>query len=197
MHRQIGLVDGAPLAPKLKMIPDPSVATTWLTHIDPDFKFSLQHPQDLLPPDRSLAIPESKILFLMRNTREGRDMLQVEFVPKSLTPEDLKKVMEEKYQTFKTEILPGNTVWLPEADWVLSKMKVHRIDAEVKLADPKAATTAGTPRVHFDGYLILFGQSSSIIAISSTTRDAVGPYRKEIEQILKTIKLDPPKPAVN
>ena len=52
-------------------------------------------------------------------------------------------------------------------------------------------------RIHFDGYLILFGQVASVLAITSTSRDAVGSYRREVEQILKGIRLDPPRKAVD
>ncbi len=195
MHRQIGLIEGAPVPPKLKMIPEMNPRNSWLTHFDHGYKFAIDHPQDLIFPERSLAVAEPKTSFMIRNSREGRDMLQVEYVPRTLAPADLKKELEEKYKAIKREVIKGNEVYLPEAEW--PKMKVHRIDAEIKLADPKAVAVAGSARIHFDGYLITFGQACSIIAISSTTKDAVAPYRKEIEQILKTIRLDPPKPVAN
>ena len=52
-----------------------------------------------------------------------------------------------------------------------------------------------TTRVHFDAYLIQFAQNSSILAIATTSKDVVAPYREEVEKILKTIQLDPARPS--
>jgi hypothetical protein len=203
MHRLIGLPEGAEPLPRLKQIPEPTDANSWLTFTAPNYKYSFQHPQDLLSLERNLALPEPKNSFMTRATREGRDILQIELLPGNFTPEDLKKEMAEKYKALTekfrqigSNVIKGEEVWLPEKEWPAT-MKVHRIDSEVKLVDPKAkSVSAGKDRIHFDGYLILNGQNSTIVAIASTTRDSVGPYRKEIEQILRSIRLDPPRPAL-
>ncbi len=196
MRRRIGIVEGAPPAPILKLMPEPNLQNTWLTHYDANYRYALDHPQDLLFPERNLAVAEPRTSFMTRSSRDGRDLFQVEFVPRTLAPADLKTELAEKYKAIKMEVIKGNEVWLNEEEWDKFKMKVHRIDAEVKLANPKAVATAGAPRIHFDGYLILFGQDSSIIAITSTTKDAVALVRKEFEQILKTIRLNPDKPQL-
>jgi hypothetical protein len=198
LHRQLGLVQGAVAPPKLEKLPDSTEANSWLTHVDPDGRYSLQHPQDLLLPDRSQLTAEANTAFL-RSRREGLDRLQVDYTPKILTPDDLKKEMGQKYnqkfKLLKMEIIKGDEIWLPEAEW--PKMRVHRIDSEVKVADPKASSTLGSTRIHFDGYLILFGQSASITVVSTTSRDAVAAYRQEVEKILKSIQLNPPRPVAN
>lgn len=194
LHRQLGLLPGAVAPPKLAKVPEATEANSWIVHVDPAGRYAFQHPQDLLPPERSQPTPEANTTLLIRTRREGRDMLQLEYVPKILTPDDLKKELAEKYGMLKMEIIKGEEVWLPEAEW--PKMRVHRIDAEVKLADSKAASTVGAPRIHFDGYLILFGQSASIMVVSTTSR-APGPYRQEIEKILKSIQLNPPRAAID
>jgi hypothetical protein len=195
MHRQVGLVEGSVPPPKLKQIPEPTEANSWLTFVDPSYKYSFRHPQDLLIPERSLATPEPKISFMTRSNREGRDILQIELASTILTPEDLKKELAEKYKQMKMEVIKGGEVWLPEKEWPAT-MKVHRIDAEVKLADTKSVSV-GSARIHFDGYLILTGQTSSLIAIASTTNSGVAPYRKEVEKILRSLRLDPPRPPSN
>ena len=73
-------------------------------------------------------------------------------------------------------------------------MRVHRIDAALKVRDPKATGSIASTRIHFDGYLIQFTQSASILAIASTSRESAAPFREEVEQILKSIQLvDPPQ----
>jgi hypothetical protein len=191
LHRQLGALDGSVTLPSIDKSPEPTEANSWLAHVDTSGRYSLRHPQELLPPDRSQAAAEPNTTLLSRTRRDGRDMLQVEFVGKTLAPEELKKKLAEKYAPWKMEVLKGEEVWLPEADW--PKMRVHRIDAALKLRDPKAAVPGGPTRIHFDGYLIQFGQSASILAIASTSRESAGPFREEVEKILKTIQLDPVK----
>ena len=169
LHRQLGIVPGAVAPVKPAKLPDSTEANSWIIHVDPAGRYSFQHPQDMLLPERSQPTPEANTTLLIRTRRDGRDMVQVEYVPKVLTPEDLKKELTEKYGMLKMEVIKGAETWLPEADW--PKMKVHRIDAEVKVSDAKASSTLGAPRIHFDGYLILFGQSSSLMVVSTTSRD--------------------------
>ena len=194
LHRQLGLGAGGVAPPKVEKAPAATEANAWITHVDPGGRYAFRHPEDLLPPERVQAAAEPNTTLLVRTRREGRDMLQVEFVGKTLAPEDLKKELGEKIGVLKLEIIKGAEEWLPEVDW--PRMKVHRIEAALKV-DPKGGVAAGSTRIHFDAYLILFGQSASVLAIATTSRDAVAPFRKEIEQILKSIQLDPPRPAVD
>ena len=149
----------------------------------------------MLTPDRNLIKAEPNTTSLNRTNRGGRDMVQLEFVPKTLTPEDLKKDLAEKYNMLKMEVIKGDEAWLPEADW--PRMKVYRIEAAVKVADPKAAPDrASSTRIHFEGYLVQFGQPVSIMVIATTSRGRLAPFRDEVEQILKSIQLDPPSRPV-
>jgi hypothetical protein len=195
LHRQLGLAANAIAPPKREKPPELTEANSWLTHVDPNGRYSFQHPQDMLPPDRSQPTADANATFFIRSRPSGRDLVQLEYTPKILTQDDLRRELKKKYGMLKMEVKEGEEKSLPEADW--PKMKVHRIEAEVIVADPKAISTLGSTRIHFDGYLILFGQSSSIIAMSTTSRDAVASYRQEVEKILKSIQLNPPRPAVN
>jgi hypothetical protein len=191
LHRQLGLAAGSPPPPTFEKPPEPTPANSWLTHLDSSGRYSLTHPQELLAPDPNLPVKPG-ITLLTRLRRDGRDMLQVEFVPKTLAPEDIKKALAEKYSRLKMDILQGEEIWLPEADW--PGVRVHRIDAALKVGDPKAAGPGGATRIHFDGYLIQFPQLASVLAIATTAREAVSIFRDEVEKILKTIKIDPPRP---
>jgi hypothetical protein len=197
VHRQLALGPNAVGPARLVDIPPATEANTWLTYLEPSRKFSFQHPQDLLSPDRGPIAPlEPNAASLVRIRGGGIDRLEIEFTPKTLAPEALKQKMAARWAAMKLEVIPGTEEWLPEADW--PKMKVHRIEAAVKVVEPKARSgvpaAPGSTRIHFDGYLVQFGQSASILAIATTSRDAVAPYRREVEQILKSIQIGPPTP---
>ncbi len=204
LQRLLGLSAETLPLPKVGPIPTAADPTAWLTLIEPAGRFSLGHPQDFLAPERGqLAPAEPNAAILVRTLRQGVDTIRVEFVPKTLQPQDLKAKLAEKWGATKLEIVKGAEEWLPEAEW--PRVKAHRIEALVKTPDrhapgasPKgAAAQAGVARIHFDAYLLQFGQAASILAIATTSRDAVGPFRREVEQVLKSIQIDPPRPSVD
>jgi len=198
VHRQLGLVANAPALPLPKLPASASAADddARLTLIEPSGRFSFEHPQDLLPPDRAQLAPAvAGKVALLRVRREGMDLLQVELVPKPLGIEALKARLAAEYgKAAKMEIIQGAEEWLPEADW--PRMKVYRIDAAAKVPDRAQGAPSAQPRTHFDAYLLLPGQAVSVIAIATTTRDAVAPFRREVEQILKSLQIDPARPKV-
>ena len=168
----------------------------WLAWIDPSKRFRFDHPQDFLPPERpALAPGEAGAAILVRNRREGGDLIQVEFVPKALTPEDLKARLAAEYGKTKLKVTEGDATWLPEVEWP-DRYKVHRIEAAVDTPAPGGSGGPGgrTTRIHFDGYLIQTTQAASLLAIVTTSREPAAPVRREVEQILKTIQVDPPRP---
>lgn len=196
LHRQLGLGPDPAGVARPGTLPAATEANSWLTYLEPTGQFSFEHPQDLLPPDRGLvAPPEPGGATLVRNRREGTDLLQIEFVPKTLGLDALKQKLAARYALTKQEVIPGAEDWLPEAEW--PRMKVHRIEAAVKVEDHRTNAAPGSTRIHFDGYLVQFGQSASILAIATTSRDAVAPYRREVEQVLRSIQLAPGRPATN
>ncbi len=42
--------------------------------------------------------------------------------------------------------------------------------------------------IHFDAYLIQFSDFASVIAIATTTKDAVPTFRREVEDVLRTFR---------
>ncbi|WP_435010838.1 hypothetical protein P12x_002124 [Tundrisphaera lichenicola] len=197
VHRQLGLPPDAAGPASPDSLPAVSESNSWLTYLEPSGQFSMKHPQDLLPPDRGPVAPlEPNAVTMVRVQRTGTDLLQIEYAGRTLAPEDLKKKLAARWEAMKLEVLPGVEEWLPEAEW--PGMRVHRIEAAVKVAEPGtgAGATAGPgpSRIHFGGYLVQFGQSASILAIATTSRDAVASYQGEVEQILKTIKIGPTPP---
>ncbi len=160
--------------------PAPTVANSWLTYLDPKGRFTFQHPQDLLPPGRGQA--SINALFLTRGGPEGRDLVQIDIFHDRRDPAALKEVLNARWEQVKAEVLAGGEEWLPAADW--PGMKVFRMEAALK----PPARGGRAQRVHFDAYLIQFNDRASLIAIATTTREAVPGFRREVEQVLKTFR---------
>ena len=89
-------------------------------------------------------------------------------------------MLKTRWDRIQAEVLSGGEEWLAAGDWPPG-MKVFRIEAALK-------PPARGPRVHFDAYLIQFGDQASLIAIATTTKDAVPTFRREVEQVLKTFR---------
>ena len=187
LERKLGVssTNGALL--KLFDAPAPTDVNTWLTYVDPQNRFVFHHPQDLVPPDRyqfSVKLGLDSIL-LVKSRPEGKDFVRVEIFAKEQTPETLKDVLNAQWKQMKSEVLAGEETWLPAVDW--PNMKVFHIEAALKLATrgPRGS------RVHYDAYLVQLGKDSSLMVIATTTRDAVAPFRRDIEQMIKTFRLGP------
>ena len=180
---------GAKLAalPPTPKLDDPAM---WITWIDPGKRFRLDHPQDILPPERpALAPVEPNVAVLARTRREGVDLIQIDFVAKTLTPDDLKAKLLAKTDLTKYPVIQGDEGWLPENEW--SHGKVYRIEAAVQVPESLDSPSTRGTRIHFDAFLIQPGQAAGILAIATTSREPVAPFRREVEQILKTLQIDP------
>lgn len=169
----------------LTAAPAANVANSWLTYTDPRGRFSFQHPQELLPPsaDQLPSGANSSSVYLTKGGPDGRDLIQIEVFNDRREPQALKDILKAKWEQSKAEVLTGGEEWLPALDW--PGMKVFRVEAALKPSQRGPRTT----RIHFDAYLIQLGDKSSIMAIATTTRIAVPSYRREVEQMLKTIRL--------
>ncbi len=192
MRRQLDLGPLGASLPRFPSAPKVNDPNHWLTWLDPSGRFRLNHPQDLLPPERpALAPGEPGSAALVRTLRGGTDLIQVDFVGKALGPDDLKAKLAAKYG--KIKVIQGEEAWLPELDW--PNRKVYRVEAAVEAPNPTDGPSSRSTRLHFDGYLIQTTQASSLLVIATTDREPVAPFRREVEQILKTIEVDPAIPS--
>ena len=103
-------------------------------------------------------------------------------------PEFHKKDLNENWARNRRDVLHGPSGWLPEADWTPYRMKVYRIEAAEK---PSGAAARDVPRIFLDHYLILFSQNESLAVDAITGQDPPTPFRKQVEEILKTFSLGP------
>lgn len=181
--------------------PVPTHANSWIVYNDPKSRFHFRHPQDLLPLP-GLTLDEGVQLY--NDSTNGDDVrrLTIRLQPKTGNP------AEDKASTdFDTHVRELKDDWqkarrkgkidkegpLPEADWAASKMKVYRAEATVK--PPLTSDGRVEPPIFFDHYLILFTQPESLAVDAITGQTKPEPFRKQVEEILKTFKLGPYKPA--
>jgi hypothetical protein len=187
MERRLGI------DPKLGLIklldaPAATDVNSWLTYIDPKNRFFFHHPQDMLPPDRYQFANRFGIntTLLVKARPEGRDFVRIELFDKEETPESLKEILNNQWNQLKAELVPGTEEWLPDSDW--PNMKVYRIEAALKL--PSRGTRGS--RMHYDAYLIRLTKKASVMVVATTTRDALGSFKRDIESIIKTFRLVTP-----
>ena len=193
LERRFDIGDVGAKLPELPPTPKLDDPATWITWLDPGKRFRFDHPQDLLPPERpALAPVEPNVAVLARTRREGVDLIQVDFVGKTLTPDDLKAKLAAKTGLTKYPVIKGEEGWLPENEW--PNGKVYRIEAAVQVPEGGDSPSSRGTRIHFDAFLIQPGQAAGILAIATTSREPVAPFRREVEQILKTLQIDPAGP---
>ena len=71
-------------------------------------------------------------------------------------------------------------------------MKVYRIETAVR---PIGAAAKGARRTHCDNYLVLFGQNESLTVEAMTAQDNPLPFRKQVEDMLKTFRFESATPS--
>ena len=179
----------APLA-----IPEPLPTATeensWLLYDDPDGIFHFRHPQEFqLGP---LTNPGDSVE-LLRGAPKAPDRMEfliqhktgdAEADRNNRTPDFHVKLLNESWRQAKQDILPGPMGWLPDAEWAPLKMKVYRINAALRASGAKRDA-----RVYFDEYLVQFARDESLILKSTTVQDPPGPFRSQVEAVLKTFKM--------
>lgn len=187
LQRQVG-VAGDPLT--LPEIPAATDVNTWLTYVDSQNRFVFHHPQELLPPERPQFVPaehSGDMVTLVKARPEGPDLVRLSVYDRELKEEDLRGILSAEWEPTKLEVIKGPEEWLPPEEW--SGLKVFRIEAALKTGE----RAKGSTRVHYDGYLLQLGPRLSVIVVATTPRDAVSNFRRDTEQMFKTLKVNAAK----
>lgn len=178
--------------------PTPDEANSWLTYDDPQGRFHFRHPQEMLPERNPLLEKEDQIQLVDTHAaaHEGR-LLSLKLQPKtgnaetdknSRDPDSHVRELQEGWTRNRQDARRGASGWLDKVDWEPHKMKVYRIEAAVK---PSGTAGKDVPRIFLDHYLILFSQNESLVVEAMTAQDPPQPFRKQVEQVLKTFQLGP------
>ena len=180
---------GATLTPP-EAPPTPTEANSWLTYEDPLGRFHFRHPQS----HRPVPQPDSNSVLLNDPRPTGPDpidiRLQVGADRQRLDPEFHRKQLEAEWDRNHFEVIRGPAEWLDDPGWEKAKMRVFRIEAALSLGSP---TTRTVQRIHADYYLVLLPRESLFVT-SMTGEDPPLPFRKQVETLIRTFRLDSPTP---
>lgn len=178
-------------------------ANTWLVYNDPKGRFHFRHPQDLLP-QRGPALEEGLVqLFDQRMINEEVRSLTIRLQPKTgkpaedkaiLDPDAHVKELKDEWARTKQKFTIDKQGLLPKADWAPNKMDVFRVEATVR--PPSGRDGKVEPPIFLDHYLVKFTQNESLAIDAMTGQAKPEPFRKDVEEILKTFQLGPYKPGM-
>jgi hypothetical protein len=175
---------GEGLLPIPTTAPKATESNSWLIYKDPKNRFVFEHPQDLLPPERKQHdADDSTAVYLVKTRPEGRDLLSLYVFQQVKGPEALKDLLNVQWKRAGGEILNGEEKWLEAGDW--GGKKVFRLEAAMVIP----GRGARAPRIHYDAYLVQIGNDASVMAIATTTREAIPAFRSDVEKILKKFKI--------
>jgi hypothetical protein len=203
MERQLEPIGATPLAVPAAP-PAPTKENSWLTYDDPDGRFHFRHPQDYLPSKEMAADSENADAVILRDfptNRAPASIIRFELIPKTgnaeadrnnRDPEFYIQQLKETWAEAKAKVVQGPTGWLPEADWKSFNMKVFAIRAALKVGNETARNDS---RVFYDRFIVLFTRNECLVVTATTPKDPPTAFRNEIEEILKSFKLEPAKKA--
>lgn len=166
--------------------PMATVQNSWIRSVDAEGRFSVDHPQEFLPAPLS---PGERGIHLMRDRTNGPDDLVIEVVPGDRGKEDqLVQTLVAGWQSAGVNVSRGPADWLPEADW--GGRRVYRVELTLT-PSVGGAGAEDPPTAHFQAYLIRFQRDATAYAKAITALPDPAPFQREIEEILRTLSLDP------
>jgi hypothetical protein len=172
-------------------------AHAWLVYDDPQGRFHFSHPQELRLDPGQLMDPNS--VGLVDRQPMGDTVLFIQYQPKSSDPARDRQLRDPEYhrrnfqstwEKRRSQIVPGSSGWLPEAEWKADKRRVYRIEAALKQTDTDAGAA---PRVYCDYYLVLFATNQSIAVTAMTVQDPHVNFRKQVEDVIRNFEFGPSK----
>jgi len=166
------------------VIPDPVPAETpensWLTSIDPQKRFHFRHPQGLRI---QRSPPGQVILGDSPSEREGRQVVLFYEEKSQKQPDDVfRKIFEGVRTARRAGLAPGAYQTL---NW--PGVRVLRKDAALK------AGAAGGTTTQLDAYVIQFARDATLIAEATCPKERAVPFRKDVEEMLKSFQVGPPR----
>lgn len=165
-----------------KGAPESTDENSWIEYNDPQARFQFRYPQDMqLSPTTT---PDA--IELISSTPGSPDLIRLSPSPDALDPEAMRKKLLGDWEKQGLQAIPGPYGWLPEEEW--PDRRVYRIEAAMKVGGAR-----GGLRVTFDGYVLQFRQKGTLYAEAYTPRDPPLPFRREVEDILRTFRYASPE----
>ena len=191
LERRLDL-EGTPV-PSLPatMPPEVTPENSWIDYRDPDGRFRFRYPQDFLP--GPLDPGEAGAVHLVRGrVGSSPDDLYVEFEPGSrVSFDEFARAETEGWRSRGVEVMAGAENVLPEADW--PGRRVYRLELPLRF-DTEIIGDSNGGDVYYVAYLMQFSRDVVFLLRAATQGDRAV-FRNEVEQILRTVELDPEAPA--
>ena len=176
-------------------LPTPTQENSWLVYDDPEGRFHLSHPQEMIIVRQ---YPDGGIDLLDRRP-DGQDVVTINLLPKTGDPQrdrlaadpmQEKKRLEEEWKRRGEKVVPSHTDgWLPEAEWKKLNRRVYRIEAALLAQDDPSAPASG--RIYLDQYIVQFNRGDTLKVRAMTTRDPHTAFRGMAETLIKNFELGP------
>jgi hypothetical protein len=174
--------------------PTPTPENSWVTYVDPHRRFHFRHPQTFV----NDSLPGADSVELIRQRPEGPDVIGVQLQPKTgdaaadrrnIDPDFVRRELEERWRLDRLDFVAGANEWLDKNEW--NPLRVYRIEAALKVAP--AGAPAVERRIHYDYYLVLSQRDESFVVNATTVQDNPGAFRKEAEDMIKTLRFGMPE----
>jgi hypothetical protein len=185
--------DGGQNAPLLapQPIPTANEANSWLLYQDPQERYFLLHPQNLVL-NPAMSDPDNLHL-VDQDQQQGKDAFILKLSPGAKDPQadrkfrdvgEFQRTIVAHWAKLKLETLPGPAGWLPQADW--APLKVFRKELAVKTNNAQDGGR-GAQRIYIDDYLVLSKGNECFQVESWTVRDDHVAFRTQSEGIIKSV----------
>jgi hypothetical protein len=195
LNRQLS--SPAALLPIPSPLPTPSETNSWLTYEDPQGRYTFRHPQDFaIVSDVDGNLVE---LQRFRGASSEPDQFNLEIRPKTgdaaadrenRDPTVMTNQVKADWTQDKLDIRLGPAAWQPDTDWGPSKLKVYRLNAALTDRPPGKRPV----RLNADVYLVLTTRDDCFLVQATTALDPPGPFRKQVEALIKTVQFGSPAP---
>lgn len=199
LERRLSAAGDRATLPVTEPFPAPTVENSWLVYDDPEGRFHMLHPQEMMIVRQ---YPDGGIDLLDRRA-DGQDVITVNLLPKTGDPQrdrlaadpvQEKKRLDDEWKRRGEKVLPSHSDgWLPDADWKRLNRKVYRIEAALMARDDPAGPASG--RIYLDQYIVQFSRGANLKVRAMTTRDPHVPFREKAEALIKNFNLGPSEGA--
>jgi hypothetical protein len=193
--------------PETLSIPDPvkppiaDEMNSWVLFDDPEKRFHLRHPQDLVLLD---SMQSGEVHLANRRANGSTDFLRITPVPREedaaldrsrSDPQTFVRKLKDLWAREGYQLVDGPVGWLPDQDWEPKKRRVYLLETAIK-PDREAAAVRNAARFYLDAYLVVFTRGDCFYVYATTDRDDQVAFRNQAEGVIRSLELGPSPPAM-